>query len=156
MYELGDCMEMIYIILFLIPTIWIGPFWLLMLLEPSSQRTKQWMHGNSLFIGPLAVWILTTLLNPSGIIDLLVGNPADFLDTMVELLGTESGTVLAWSHFVAGDIMATRWMWRKALENEIGLNKTRAIVFFGVMLMPVGLLMHVILNPQKSSISIEE
>ena len=86
---------------------------------------------------------------------LLTGNPADFFDTMVELLGTETGTVLAWSHFVAGDIMATRWMWRKAMEQNLALNKTRAIVFFGVMLMPVGLLLHVILNPQKTSAKTE-
>ena len=70
---------------------------------------------------------------------------------MVQILGSESGTVLAWSHFVAGDIMATRWMWRKAIENEIGVSKTRLIVFFGVMLMPIGLLMHVILNPQDKT-----
>ena len=30
----------------------------------------------------------------TGIIDLIAGNPLDFFDTMVELLGTESGTVL--------------------------------------------------------------
>ena len=123
-------METINIILFLIPTVWIGPFWLLMLLEPESERTKDWVHGNSIFIGPLAVWILTTLLNPTGIIDLIAGNPLDFFDTMVELLGTESGTVLAWAHFVAGDIMATRWMWRKALENKISLSKTRTCLLY--------------------------
>ena len=123
----------------------------MLLLEPESERTKDWVHGNSIFIGPLAVWILTTLLNPTGIIDLIAGNPLDFFDTMVELLGTESGTVLAWAHFVAGDIMATRWMWRKALENKISLSKTRTIVFFGVVLMPVGLLLHVILNSQNIS-----
>ena len=117
-----------------------------------DQRLGTW---KLYFIGPLAVWILTTLLNPSGIIDLIAGNPLDFFDTMVELLGTESGTVLAWSHFVAGDIMATRWMWRKAMENNIGLNKTRTIVFFGVVLMPVGLLLHVILNSQNTSKLVE-
>jgi hypothetical protein len=37
-------------------------------------------------------------------------------------------------------------MWRKAVENEIGLSQTRVIVFFGVMLMPVGLLLHMALN----------
>ena len=141
-------MELIYTVLFIVPTIWIGPYWFLMLSEPTSERTKNWMRGNSLFIGPLAVWLITAILEPSGLIDLVTGNPIDFLDTMVEILGTESGTVLAWSHFVAGDIMATRWMWRKALQNQIGISKTRLIVFFGVMLMPVGLLMHVILNPQ--------
>ena len=144
-------MELIYTLLFIIPTIWIGPYWLLMLSEPTSGRTKNWMEGNSLFIGPLVVWLITAILEPSGLIDLITGNPTDFLDTMVQILGTESGTVLAWSHFVAGDIMATRWMWRKAIENEIGVSKTRLIVFFGVMLMPIGLLMHVILNPEDKT-----
>ena len=144
-------MELIYTVLFIIPTIWIGPYWLLMLSEPTSERTKNWMRGNSLFIGPLAVWLITAILEPSGLIDLVTGNPIDFLDTMVEILGTESGTVLAWSHFVAGDIMATRWMWRKAIENQIGDSKTRLIVFFGVMLMPVGLLMHVILYSEDKT-----
>jgi len=65
---------------------------------------------------------------------------------MVELLGTESGTVLAWAHFVAGDIIATRWMWRKSIENGLGVNQIRAITFFGVMLMPLGLLLHILLN----------
>ncbi|RCH75292.1 MAG: DUF4281 domain-containing protein [Candidatus Poseidoniales archaeon] len=127
-----------------------------MLSEPTSERTNNWMQGNALFIGPLAVWMITALLEPSGLIDLVTGNPVDFLDTMVNILGTESGTVLAWSHFVAGDIMATRWMWRKAIENDIGISKTRAIVFFGVMLMPVGLLMHTILNPQNEASHLED
>jgi hypothetical protein len=140
-----------YTVLFIIPTIWVGPFWLLMLSEPTSERTNNWMQGNSLFIGPLAVWLITAILAPSGLMELVTGNPMDFLDVLMKLLGTESGTVLAWSHFVAGDIMATRWMWRKAIENEIGVNKTRAIVFFGVALMPIGLLLHVILNPQNKS-----
>ena len=61
-------MELIYTILFIVPTIWIGPYWLLMISEPTSERTKNWMRGNSLFIGPLAVWLITAILEPSGLI----------------------------------------------------------------------------------------
>ncbi len=139
-------MEPIYTTLFLIPTIWVGPFWLLMMVEPKSERTSKWVEGNLIFLGPLIAYFVTILANPTGMIELFTGNPAEIMDTLVELLGTESGTVLAWAHFVAGDIIATRWMWRKAVENEIGLNQTRMIVFFGVMLMPVGLLPHIALN----------
>ena len=139
-------MEPIYTVLFLIPTIWVGPFWLLMLVEPDSERTSKWVEGNLLFLGPLLAYFATIFVEPNGMIDLFSGNPAEIMDTMVELLGTECGTFLAWAHFVAGYIIATRWMWRKAVENEIGLNQTRAIVFFGVMLMPVGLLLHIALN----------
>jgi len=139
-------MEPIYTALFLIPTIWVGPFWLLMMVEPKSKRTSKWVEGNLIFLGPLIAYFVTILANPTGMIELFTGNPAEIMDTLVELLGTESGTVLAWAHFVAGDIIATRWMWRKAVENEIRLNQTRMIVFFGVMLMPVGLLLHMALN----------
>jgi hypothetical protein len=64
----------------------------------------------------------------------------------VVLLGTEEGTVLAWTHMIAGDIIVTRWMWKKALENELPILQTRLIVMMGVMLMPVGLLLHLLLN----------
>ena len=121
-------MELIYTVLFIIPTIWVGPYWLLMLSEPTSERTKNWMRGNSLFIGPLVVWLITAILEPSGLIDLVTGNPTVFVDSMVEILGRVSGTVLAGSHFVAGDIMATRWMWRKAIENQIGDSKTLSLI----------------------------
>ena len=114
--------------------------------EPTSERTSKWVEGNLIFLGPLIAYFVTIFANPTGMIELFTGNPAEIMDTLVELLGTESGTVLAWAHFVAGDIIATRWMWRKAVENEIGLNQTRVIVFFGVMLMPVGLLLHMALN----------
>ena len=139
-------MEPIYTALFLIPTIWGGPFWVLMMVEAKSERTSKWVEGDLIFLGPLIAYFVTILVDPDGMIELFAGNPAEIMDTMVELLGTESGTVLAWAHFVAGDIIATRWMWRKAIENEIGLNQTRVIVFFGVMLMPVGLLLHMALN----------
>ena len=79
-------------------------------------------------------------------IELFTGNPMEIADTLVVLLGTEEGTVLAWTHMVAGDIIATRWMWKKAIQNQIPMMQTRAIVAMGVMLMPVGLLLHVILN----------
>ena len=117
-----------------------------MLLEPGSDRANKWVEGNMLFIGPLVTYFVTIFVNPTGMIELFTGNPAEIMDTMVELLGTESGTVLAWAHFVAGDIIATRWMWRKSIENGLGINQIRLITFFGVMLMPLGLLLHILLN----------
>ena len=47
---------------------------------------------------------------------------------------------------IAGDIIVTRWMWKKALQNGLPMIQTRLIVMMGVMLMPVGLLLHVLLN----------
>ena len=139
-------MEPINLALFMLATIWIGPFWMMMLIQPESERTATWMEGPWVVLGPLIAYLLTAVLNPSGIIDLVSGNPTQIADTLVVLLGTEEGTVLAWTHMIAGDIIVTRWMWKKALQNGLPMIQTRIIVMMGVMLMPVGLLLHVLLN----------
>jgi hypothetical protein len=40
---------------------------------------------------------------------------------------------------VAGDIFVTRWIWKKCLETNSPIWIVRLSIFFGVMLMPVGL-----------------
>ena len=144
-------MEPINLGLFMLATMWIGPFWMLMLILPEDERTERWMKGPWFVIGPLVAYLLTVVLNPQGMIELFTGNPMEIADTLVVLLGTEEGTVLAWTHMVAGDIIATRWMWKKAIKNQIPMMQTRAIVAMGVMLMPVGLLLHVILNREPTT-----
>ena len=139
-------MDPINLALFMLATIWIGPFWMMMLIQPESERTATWMEGPWFVLGPLIAYLLTAVLNPSGIIDLVSGNPTQIADTLVVLLGTEEGTVLAWTHMIAGDIIVTRWMWKKALQNGLPMIQTRIIVIMGVMLMPAGLLLHVLLN----------
>ncbi len=139
-------MEPINLAMFMLATIWIGPFWMLMLIQPESERTSAWMEGPWFVLGPLISYLLTVVLNPSGLIDLFSANPMQIADTLVVLLGTEEGTVLAWTHMIAGDIIVTRWMWKKALENGLPILQTRLIVMMGVMLMPVGLLLHLLLN----------
>ena len=139
-------MEPINLAMFMLATIWIGPFWMLMLVQPESERTSTWMDGPWFVLGPLISYLLTVVLNPSGLIDLFSANPIEIADTLVILLGTEEGTVLAWTHMIAGDIIVTRWMWKKALENRLPILQTRLIVMMGVMLMPVGLLLHLLLN----------
>ena len=102
-------MEPLNIALFMFSTIWVGPFWMLMLIEPFSERTESWVKGNLLFVGPLGVWLLATVLNPNGLLDLFTGNPTEFFDTMVSLLGTETGTVLAWAHFFSMSPFGFAW-----------------------------------------------
>ena len=38
-------MEPLNIALFMFSTIWVGPFWMLMLIEPFSERTESWVKG---------------------------------------------------------------------------------------------------------------
>ena len=88
-------MEPINLGLFMLATMWIGPFWMLMLILPEDDRTVRWMKGPWFVIGPLAAYLLTVILNPQGMIDLFTGNPMEIADTLVVLLGTEEGTCLS-------------------------------------------------------------
>jgi hypothetical protein len=47
---------------------------------------------------------------------------------------------------VAGDIIATRWIWKKSIEIKANKWVTRLSVFFGVMLMPVGIAIFILSN----------
>ena len=46
-----------------------------------------------------------------------------------------------WAHMVAGDIFATRWIWKKAIQTNARKWLRVSSIFFGVMLMPVGVLL---------------
>ena len=52
--------------------------------------------------------------------------------------------MLTWAHIVAGDILVTRWLWKKGVEQDLSVNKLRAMVLFGVMLMPVAIILAMI------------
>ena len=85
--------------------------------------------------------------DPRALVDFAMDSldPRDVLDGLAELLGTRVGASAAWAHFVAGDIVVTRWMWKRCLERGAERWVSAVSVFFGVMLMPVGVAMHLAL-----------
>ena len=56
-------------------------FWLLMLVEPDSERTSKWVEGNLLFLGPLLAYFATIFVEPNGMIELFSREPAEIMDT---------------------------------------------------------------------------
>ena len=68
----------------------------------------------------------------------------DIVPALAALLGTPEGAVLAWIHFVIGDIVTTRWIWRRSVERNLNNRIAQLSIFFGVMLMPLGLLIYVL------------
>jgi len=55
---------------------------------------------------------------------------------------------------VAGDIFVTRWIWQRCLKHNTPRWIAATSVFFGVMLMPVGLAMCAILVRHKPETSV--
>ena len=142
----------LYDISFFLSTMWVGPFWLAMLVYPDDEKTKQILKGPWFFLGPILIWWTVTLSAPGGLIDLAesFSDPLNILDSLVGILGTPAGASAAWAHMVAGDIFITRWMWKRCLERGTERWISGVSVFFGVMLMPVGLALHLALVREES------
>lgn len=131
----------IYDISFIFSTFWVGPFWIAMLINPDKEKTKNLLSGPWFFIGPIVLWFLIMCYNPQGLIDLFSGSSEStgFIEGLAASIGTKAGITATWAHMVAGDIFVTRWIWKKCLETNSPLWIARLSIFFGVMLMPVGL-----------------
>lgn len=133
------------LVAFLTATVWIGPFWMLMLLQPFEERTKRWMEGPWFVLGPLVAYLIVLAMNLDALSDMMGdGTLSGVVSGLAEVLGTDDGAVLAWTHFVIGDIIVTRWIWKRSVEMEMNKTVAQVAVLFGVMLMPVGLAIHFI------------
>ena len=143
----------IYQISFLISTIWVGPFWIAMLVNPEKEKTKKLLGEPLFFIGPIIVWFILMFLNPQGLLDVFKSpsDTAGFLGSLGALLSTKAGVSATWAHMVVGDIFVTRWIWTKCLEIKCNPWVMRVSIFFGVVLMPLGLAIFTIANLLKKS-----
>lgn len=119
-----------------------------MLINPETDKTKKLLKGPWFFLGPIVFWFILMIYNPQGLIDLVSGssNSDGFLEGLAIGMGTKAGVSAIWAHMVAGDIIATRWIWKKSIEIKANKWVTRLSVFFGVMLMPVGIAIFILSN----------
>ena len=140
-----------YFILFLFSTLWVGPFWFAMLFKPHDKITYKLMKGPWFFVGPLLIWFFIFIVdfqNMFGFGDAFKTS-TDFIQALSNGLANKTGFTATWAHVVVGDIFVTRWIWKRCLSLNLGFWATRLSVFFGVMLMPIGLLLHVIFAQTK-------
>ena len=142
----------IYDISFILSTFWVGPFWFAMLINPNKEKTKTLMNKPWFFLGPLAIWYILMIINPQGLIDFATStsNPNGFLEGLAAGLATKAGVSATWAHMVAGDIFVTRWIWKDSIEKNNNTWISRISIFFGVMLMPIGLALHMGLRNVKN------
>ena len=136
----------LYFILFLFSTLWVGPFWFAMLFKPNDKKTYKLMKGPWFFVGPLLIWFFIFILDFQNMFGLgdAFKTSNDFIQVLSSGLANKTGFTATWAHVVVGDIFVTRWIWKRSLSLNLAAWPTRLSVFFGVMLMPIGLLLHVI------------
>ena len=137
---------------FISSTLYVGPFWFAMLLNPNSEKTKKLLNNSLFFLGPILIWLIVMLINPSGLTDFAesFNNEDGFLAGLASALSTKAGVTATWAHMVAGDIFATRWIWQKCIKNNVHPAIRFLSIFFGVMLMPLGIIIYLISSIKKN------
>ena len=141
----------IYEIIFILSTFWVGPFWFAMLLQPKTDKTKKLLAKPLFFFGPIVLWFIVMIISPDGLSKFgeSFSHDQGFLIGLIDSLSSEAGITATWAHMVAGDIFATRWIWKKSLEHNIHPILRSIAIFFGVMLMPIGILILILSTLKK-------
>lgn len=142
-----------YTVFFILSTFWVGPFWFAMLLNPQKEKTKKLLSGPLFFLGPIVIWILVMAMNPQGLVDFAKSgsHPDGFFAGLAAGMSSPAGITAMWAHMVAGDICVTRWIWKEGLRQDTNKTVSRLAIFFGVMLMPLGLAIHLLFGKIKNT-----
>lgn len=119
------------------------PFWLLMIVLPTWQWTRKIMKS-VLVIAPAALAYAVLVIPRFAEIFPVVLSPK--LPQIAALLGTHEGATIGWIHFLAFDLFVGRWVYLDSRERDLHPLLMAPILFFVLMLGPLGLLLYLILR----------
>lgn len=130
-------------IVFSLSSLLVLPFWLLMIFLPGWRWTKRIV--SSLWIVAGAALLYAGLVIP-GIYQILPAVMNPDLAGIATLLSTPVGATIAWAHFLAFDLFVGRWVYLDSRDRRISAFLVSPILFFVLMLGPLGLLLYLLLR----------
>lgn len=117
------------------------PFWVLIVFLPFWSVTRRLM-ASPWVVAPPAVLYLITLVPVAGMVMPEVVNPTPA--RIMSLLGTPTGTTLAWTHFVAFDLFVGRWVYLDSRSRGYSALWVSPVLVLTLLVGPVGLLVYLI------------
>jgi Domain of unknown function (DUF4281) len=134
--------------LFSLSSLLVMPFWFLMIFLPTWKWTKRIIA--SPWIIALAAALYVVLVSP-GILQILptLMNPS--LQGISSLLSTPTGATIAWIHFLAFDLFVGRWAYLDSLERKVSFWLVSPILFFVLMVGPLGFLLYLVVRVLQSN-----
>jgi len=141
-------------LLFLGATAWVGPFWIMMLAFPEHPLTVRMLRPPWFMLGPLVIYTGVGLTQASLMAEVLADlvRPNRVHEGFATIMGSvEGGAVMTWAHLILGDFFATIWIYHRNMRLSASVGVHRLTVFFGVMFMPLGLILHLILVREADS-----
>jgi hypothetical protein len=136
-------MSLDYATIFDLSSLLVMPFWALMILLPGWSWTRR-IIGSPWIAVPAALLYAVLVLPDATSIFTDVSNPS--LEAIAPLLGSEAGATVGWVHFLAFDLLVGRWAYLDARERGIPWWLSSPILFFVLMLGPVGFLAHLLVR----------
>ena len=129
--------------LFGLANLTVMPFWGLMILAPGWSWTQRLLRTPFVAILPALGYALLVVPDLASILPVVM-NPK--LEAVAALLGTPRGATIGWLHFLAFDLLVGRQVYLDARERRIPAWLSSPILFFVLMLGPVGFLLHLALR----------
>lgn len=125
--------------LFQLSSLLVMPFWFLIIFLPFWGWTKR-IVASPWMAAPAAL-LYAALVLP-GVAGIFAEVATPQLPQIAALLGTPAGATIAWAHFLAFDLFVGRWVYLDSRERKISAWLVSPILFFVLMLGPLGLLLY--------------
>lgn len=127
--------------LFSLGSMFVLPFWVLMIFLPYWRWTKRIIQSPWIIIGPSLIYVVLVVPEASNIM-----GEFGSLAQVTTLLSTPFGTVVSWVHFLAFDLFVGRWAYLESREYGINAFLMAPILFFTFMLGPVGFVAYLVVR----------
>jgi hypothetical protein len=134
--------------IFALSSLLVMPFWLIMILLPHWRWTQRVIRSPLVSAAP-ALLYLALALPRFGELFAAVTSPT--LPGIAAVLGTPAGAMLAWAHFLAFDLFVGRWAYLDSRERAISGWIMAPVLFFTLMLGPIGFLAYLAVRALASS-----
>jgi len=123
------------------------PLWFLMIFLPKWGFTRK-LIGSVLIVVPAALLYIGLVLPRIRTILPAVVIPE--LSEISRLLATTDGTTIAWAHFLTFDLFVGRWVYLESRERDVSVWLMAPVLFFVLMLGPLGLLLYFAVRGRES------
>ena len=142
-------------ILFWFSSIWILPLWSLMWFLPKHEITSRVMNDIRICILPLlipyAILVIPNILD----IFITLGSEMPTPDLVIEFFQDDDVILIGWLHFLAFDILAGRYIWKRMIDLDRPIYLSTPILILSMMVAPLGFLLGIIATWDSKNPSIE-
>lgn len=145
-------------ILFWFSSIWIIPLWSLMWFLPKHEITSRVMNDIRICILPLlipyAILVIPNILD----IFITLGSEMPTPGLVIEFFQDDDVILIGWLHFLAFDILAGRYIWKRMIHLDRPIYLSTPILILSMMVAPLGFLLGIIAtwDPKNPSIELTE